>query len=88
MDEIIQYKITKNEFIKIEHKDCYKLKYINSNNYVDYIDDLKNTIDLLHQQLDWDGIPTIKKCIERFNANSFCLLSFLSFCSKYLVSVA
>jgi hypothetical protein len=74
VDNIVQYRITKDMFIKVEHRDCYKLKYIDLDNYANYINDFKITIDLLHKQLKWDGIPTLEQCYERFKANSFCLL--------------
>ena len=74
MDSIVQFKITKDTFIKIEHKEYYKLKYIDLNNYVNYVDDFKIVISLLHKQLKWDGIPTLEQCNERFKSNSFCLL--------------
>jgi hypothetical protein len=74
MDDIIQYKITKEKFIKIEHKSHYKLKYVDLNNYLDYTEDFNIIIDLLHKQLKWDGIPTLEECYQRFNSNSFCLL--------------
>jgi hypothetical protein len=76
MNNILQYTITKNEFIKIEHKNCYQLKYVEINNHINYIENLKTIIELLHKQLKWDGIPTLEKCIKRFESGSFCLLFF------------
>lgn len=70
----MQYKITKDQFVKIEHKEYYRLEYVDISNYQNYIKELKVVIDLLRKQLDWDGIPTLEQCYERFNAKSFCLL--------------
>jgi hypothetical protein len=74
MDNTVQLRLTKDKFVKIEHRDCYKLKYVDLNNYADYIDDFKIIIELLHRQLEWDGIPTLEQCYKRFKSNSFCLL--------------
>ena len=74
MENILQFKMIKDMFTKIEHKNYYKLKYVDLNNYIDCVDDFKIIIDLLHKQLKWDGIPTLQQCYGRFRANSFCLL--------------
>jgi len=35
---------------------------------------LNKIIEFHHKQLDWDAIPTIEKCIKRFESKSMCLL--------------
>jgi len=74
MDNILQVRLLKHNFKSFPAKDHYKLEYVDLNNYNTYINELKTVIELLHEQLEWDGIPTLEKCIDRFKSNSSCLL--------------
>ena len=74
LNEIIQFRITSDDFIKLPKKEHYSIRYVDNSNYNQYITELQYVIELLHKQLDWHGIPTIEDCIKRFDSNSFCLL--------------
>lgn len=74
INKVVQYRLFPEEHRKIPRKEHYKMVWVNNSNYFDYQDELEGVIQLLHAQLDWDGIPTFDNLIQRFEANSFCIL--------------
>ena len=74
LDDIIQVRLTREDFVKLPKKEHYSIAYVDKLNYKNYISEMETVIELLHKQLDWDGIPDVEKCIKRFNSDSFCIL--------------
>ncbi len=70
VNKIVQFRLLKSEFRQLEISDSYKLLYLTKENYNQYWDDINIVIELLHADLEWDGIPTKKQVENRFNNNS------------------
>lgn len=68
--KIVQFRLLKSEFRKLEISDSYKLLHLTKENYTHYWNDINNVINLLHADLEWDGIPDEGGVIRRFNNNS------------------
>ena len=73
-EEIVQLRLPAEEHRRIPRKDHYKLKWVTEENFLEYREDLETVIQLLHAQLEWDGIPNWDDLTQRFAAKSFCLL--------------
>jgi len=74
ISKIVQFRLIHAEFKKIEIDDAYRIVHLTESNYLNYLDDILYVIELLHLDLDWDGIPTKEKVIDRFNNKSECFL--------------
>lgn len=70
INKIVQFRLLKSEFRPLEISDSYKLIHLTKNNYTQYWDDINIVIELLHADLEWDGIPDEERVIRRFENNS------------------
>ncbi len=70
VNKIVQFRLLKSEFRQLEISDSYKLLHLTKENYNQYWDDINIVIELLHADLEWDGIPNTKQVESRFNNNS------------------
>lgn len=74
-DEIIELKLDKDNFVKLEPKDCYSLIYIDKTNYQQHINDINKIIGLIKIDIpDWKESPDLDNILERFESDSHCLL--------------
>jgi len=75
LNEIVQLRGIKSEFIKLPNKDHFKLIYVDKTNYQEYINDINTIISLIPIDLpNWDNHPDFNNVVKRFNADSHCLL--------------
>lgn len=70
INKIVQFRLLKSEFRKQDIPNSYKITHLTKDNFCQYWDDILTVIDLLHKDLEWDGIPDGVEIIERFNNNS------------------
>jgi len=68
--KIVQFRLLKSEFKKDIISESYKILYLTKDNYTKYWDDIKVVIQLLHNDLEWDGIPDENQIEKRFKNNS------------------
>ena len=73
-EEIVQLRLLAEEHRRIPRRDHYDMKWVTEENFPEYREDLETVIQLLHAQLDWDGLPDWEDLTQRFAAKSFCLL--------------
>lgn len=75
LDKIIQIRLLKQNYNKFQRYSYYKLRYVDKNNYTNFISDLNQVVTYIHKQLtNWDSAPTIEDVLKRFESNSHCLL--------------
>ncbi len=74
-NEIIQFRLTKSDSIKLPEKNHYKLIHVDKLNYFQYINDINKVISLIKIDLpNWEYSPNYEDVIKRFKSNSICLL--------------
>lgn len=73
-EKITQLRVFRSDLTPIESDSRYKISFISIENYQDNISKLKQVITFLHQDLEWDGIPTIQEVKERLLFGSICSL--------------
>jgi len=74
INNIVQFRLLKSEFKKISINDSYKLIHLTEANYDEYLSELLYVVELLHIDLEWDGIPNKDEIIKRFQNKSECFL--------------
>jgi hypothetical protein len=75
VNEIIQLRLSKNDFLILPTKEHYKVVYIDKVNYKEYVDDINIVISLIKTDIpNWDNSPNYKDVVERFESDSHCLL--------------
>ena len=75
VQNIIQFRLLKNEHKKLPSKSHYKLVYVDSENYSSYLDDISTVVQYIQKQLsDWKDAPDLYDVHRRFSSNSFCYL--------------
>lgn len=74
VDKIVQFKLLKNDFKKVNIDIEYQMIHLTKLNYTNYWRDLLHVINLISNDLKWDGIPNKDDIINRFNNNSECFL--------------
>jgi|TARA_B110000908_G_C9944013_1_gene309523 hypothetical protein len=73
--KIIQFRLFKNEHKKLPPNSHYNLIYVDSENYLQYINELTLVTSYIHKQLtEWTDAPTMEQVHKRFSNNSFCFL--------------
>ena len=74
VSKINQFRLFKEDFKKISHNREYSIKYIKSNSYQEYIEEILSISRLMHKDFEWDGIPTEVDIHQRFENNSECFI--------------
>jgi hypothetical protein len=75
VNEIIQLRLSKNDFLKLPSKEYYKLVFLDKTNYKEKIDDINIIMSLIKTDIpNWDESPNFNDVIKRFESNSHCLL--------------
>ena len=72
--EYVQLRLFRNDMNHIEPDSRYSNSFITLSNFQENISKLQKVIDFLHQDLVWDGIPTIDEVKERLVFGSVCML--------------
>lgn len=73
VDKIIQLRLLKSNFNKLDCNNRYSVLYVDSKNYLYYLKDLLHVSKMMRDDFDWDGIPTEETLHSRFKHNSHCL---------------
>jgi len=66
----VQFRLLKSDFRKKDVPKNYSLTFVNKGNYTQYWTDIEKVIELLHADLDWDGIPNLEQIDKRFENDS------------------
>tara|TARA_B110000858_G_scaffold7870_1_gene8470 strand:- start:987 stop:1517 length:531 start_codon:yes stop_codon:yes gene_type:complete len=72
--EYVQLRLFRNDMNHIEPDSRYTNSFITLSNFQENVSKLQKVIDFLHQDLVWDGIPTIDEVNERLVFGSVCML--------------
>ena len=72
--EITQFRVLKEEFISFHIPDEFYVVPLDESNYTSYLNELQLAIDYYHNDITWDGIPSLSDVEKRFQSNSTCLL--------------
>lgn len=78
IQKIVQLRLLKQDFKKLYFSENYSLKFLDKNNYKNYINDLLYVSSLMKQDFEWIGIPNESTLHRRFIHNSHCLLSYFN----------
>ena len=73
LSKIIQLRLHKSKFKKINFKENYKVKYFDKNNYESYLSSFISISNLMKKDFEWEGIPNKEDIHRRFENNSHCL---------------
>lgn len=73
-DKITEVRLYKPDFLPYISSHDYRVEYVSVENYQSYTDDFSKIIELMNSELDWDGIPTMNRVVERLKSNSNCLV--------------
>jgi len=74
LSEIFQFRLYENQMSKIKPDKRYSFSFVYNNTFNDNINELSKVIDFLHEDLVWDGIPTLDIVKKRLNFGSICML--------------
>lgn len=72
--KIVQLRLFRKDMKPIEFDDRYGNSFVTTSNFEKNISNLEQVINFLHQDLVWDGIPTIEEVEERLTFGSVCML--------------
>lgn len=72
--KIVQLRLFRKDMKSIESDDRYNNSFVTISNFQENISKLEQVINFLHQDLVWDGIPTIEEVKERLTFGSVCML--------------
>jgi len=72
--KIVQLRLFRKDMKPIEFDDRYSNSFVTISNFEKNISNLEQVINFLHQDLVWDGIPTIEEVEERLTFGSVCML--------------
>ena len=72
--KIVQLRLFRKNMKPIESDDRYSNSFVTISNFKENISKLEQVINFLHQDLVWDGIPTIEEVEERLTFGSVCML--------------
>ena len=73
LSEISQFRLDINKMSKIKPDERYTFSFVYHNTFDNNINDLSKVIDFLHEDLVWDGIPTLDIVKQRLNFGSICM---------------
>ena len=73
LEKIVQLRLLKSNFKKIDFTENYQVKFFDKSNYLDHLPDFNYISSLMRKDFDWDGIPTESDIHQRFKNNSHCL---------------
>lgn len=75
LSKIVQIRLLKKDYKKFPPKDHFKMVYVDKENYSSFTAELQTVLDLIHGELtNWEDAPTYDIVLQRFEANSHCLL--------------
>lgn len=72
--KIVQLKLFRSDMKPIKPDNRYSNSFVSISNFQENIPKLEKVINFLHQDLVWDGIPTIEEVKERLLFGSVCML--------------
>ena len=75
LSKIVQIRLLKENYKQLPVKEVFDMKYVDKKNYTEFNDQLVKVLGLLTSELpDWDNAPTYNDILDRFDADSHCLL--------------
>lgn len=75
LSKIVQIRLLKENYKKFPSKDHYEMVLVDKINYRDYLQELTSISSLIKKELpDWNEAPSLDTVLERFSADSHCLL--------------
>ena len=74
VSKIDEFRLHRNEMSLIEPDERYSFSFVDNTSFKNNKDSLVKVIKFLHEDLVWDGIPTIEQVKQRLDFGSICML--------------